>query len=175
MRILAIFTCFNRKELTRRSMELLAQNKTVTFDYVILDDNRLRNIVEIFDFEDDKPVSPVVAENHDMEESGYESEEEAVGREEQPDGDDAIQEAENTMAEANDDAPEKLVAEGVSFMEKMIEVLSNENTARRLVDSMVFTDNKTGRTTVNIPVKDKETVMKFVSVVGSLIRNFGKL
>ena len=92
-----------------------------------------------------------------------------------PDGDDAIQEAENTMAEANDDAPEKLVAEGVSFMEKMIEVLSNENTARRLVDSMVSTDNKTGRTTVNIPVKDKETVMKFVSVVGSLIRNLGKL
>lgn len=39
MRILAIFTCFNRKELTRRSMELLAQNKTVMFDYVILDDN----------------------------------------------------------------------------------------------------------------------------------------
>ncbi len=144
-------------------------------DEVILDDNRLRNIVETFDFEDDKPVSPVVAENHDMEESGYESEEEAVGREKQPDGDDAIQEAENTMAEANDDAPEKLVAEGVSFMEKMIEVLSNENTARRLVDSMVSTDNKTGRTTVNIPVKDKETVMKFVSVVGSLIRNFRKL
>ena len=144
-------------------------------DEVILDDNRLRNIVETFDFEDDKPVSPVVAENHDMEESGYESEEEAIGLEEQPDGDDAIQEAENTMAEANDDAPEKLVAEGVSFMEKMIEVLSNENTARRLVDSMVSTDNKTGRTTVNIPVKDKETVMKFVSVVGSLIRNFRKL
>lgn len=39
MRILAIFTCFNRKELTRRGMETLAANDTVTFDYVILDDN----------------------------------------------------------------------------------------------------------------------------------------
>lgn len=39
MRILAIFTCFNRKELTRRGMETLAANETVTFDYVILDDN----------------------------------------------------------------------------------------------------------------------------------------
>lgn len=39
MKILAIFTCFNRKNLTERSMRLLAENKDVTFDYVILDDN----------------------------------------------------------------------------------------------------------------------------------------
>lgn len=39
MRILAIFTCFNRRELTARSMKLLAKNENVIFDYVILDDN----------------------------------------------------------------------------------------------------------------------------------------
>ena len=39
MKILAIFTCFNRKELTKRGMATLSENKNVTFDYVILDDN----------------------------------------------------------------------------------------------------------------------------------------
>ena len=39
MKILAIFTCFNRKELTKRGMATLSENRDVTFDYVILDDN----------------------------------------------------------------------------------------------------------------------------------------
>lgn len=39
MKILAIFTCFNRKELTKRGMTTLSENRDVTFDYVILDDN----------------------------------------------------------------------------------------------------------------------------------------
>ena len=38
MKVLAIFTCYNRRELTRQSMELLGQNKNVTFDYVIVND-----------------------------------------------------------------------------------------------------------------------------------------
>ena len=38
MRVLAIFTCYNRRELTKQSMELLGQNKNVTFDYVIVND-----------------------------------------------------------------------------------------------------------------------------------------
>ena len=59
-------------------------------------------------------------------------------------------------------------------MGKMLDVLGNEDSARRLVDSMVSTDSKTGRTTVNIPVKDKETVLKFVSLIGGIMRNFKK-
>lgn len=39
MKILAIFTCFNRKELTKRGRATLSGNRDVTFDYVILDDN----------------------------------------------------------------------------------------------------------------------------------------
>ena len=35
MKVLAIFTCYNRRELTRQSMELLGQNKNVTFDYAV--------------------------------------------------------------------------------------------------------------------------------------------
>lgn len=39
IKILAIFTCFNRRELTKRSMETLSHNKNVQFDYVVVDDN----------------------------------------------------------------------------------------------------------------------------------------
>lgn len=39
MKILAIFTCFNRRELTERSMKTLAENEQVQFDYVVVDDN----------------------------------------------------------------------------------------------------------------------------------------
>ncbi len=38
-RILAIFTCFNRKELTERSVQTLVQNEKVQFDFVAVDDN----------------------------------------------------------------------------------------------------------------------------------------
>ena len=78
------------------------------------------------------------------------------------------------VPEADNNAAENLIAEGISFMEKMLDVLGNEDSARRLVDSMVSTDSKTGRTTVNIPVKNKETVVKFVSLIGNIVRNFKK-
>lgn len=38
MKILAIFTCYNRRELTKRSIETLAQNEKVQFDYVVVND-----------------------------------------------------------------------------------------------------------------------------------------
>lgn len=38
MKILAIFTCYNRKKLTEQSIRLLAENENVTFDYVVVDD-----------------------------------------------------------------------------------------------------------------------------------------
>ena len=37
-RILAIFTCHNRKALTERCLRTLAQNERVQFDYVVVDD-----------------------------------------------------------------------------------------------------------------------------------------
>ena len=47
MKILAIFTCYNRKELTRQSMELLAENEQVTFDYVVVNDARTDGTAEM--------------------------------------------------------------------------------------------------------------------------------
>lgn len=47
MRILAIFTCYNRRELTERSMKLLAENKEVTFDYVVVNDGSTDGTAEM--------------------------------------------------------------------------------------------------------------------------------
>ena len=38
MEILAIFTCHNRRELTKRGIETLSRNENVTFHYVVVDD-----------------------------------------------------------------------------------------------------------------------------------------
>ena len=193
-------------------------------DEVTLDNNRLRDIIENFEFNDNVSVPQGVdktpaevqatvqegtqAEAQIEDIPGYEAEEESVaGGDMSPAGDivatededelsgndlevpynetdepdNEIEEPENEtdvsrdeVPEADDNAPENLIAEGVSFMGKMLDVLGNEDSARRLVDSMVSTDSKTGRTTVNIPVKDKETVLKFVSLIGGIMRNFKK-
>ena len=124
------------------------------------------------------PAGDIVATEDEDELSGNDLE---VPYNETDEPDNEIEEPENEtdvsrdeVPEADDNAPENLIAEGVSFMGKMLDVLGNEDSARRLVDSMVSTDSKTGRTTVNIPVKDKETVLKFVSLIGGIMRNFKK-
>ena len=38
MRILAIFTCYNRRDLTERGIGTLRANEQVAFDYVIVND-----------------------------------------------------------------------------------------------------------------------------------------
>lgn len=47
MKILAIFTCFNRRELTKRGLETLALNKEVQFDFVVVDDASTDGTVEM--------------------------------------------------------------------------------------------------------------------------------
>lgn len=47
MKILAIFTCFNRRELTKRGIETLAENKNVQFDFVVVDDASTDGTVEM--------------------------------------------------------------------------------------------------------------------------------
>lgn len=39
MKILVLFTCYNRRELTERGIRTLSQNEKVQFDYVVVDDN----------------------------------------------------------------------------------------------------------------------------------------
>ena len=47
MRILAIFTCFNRRDLTERSIRTLRENKDVIFDYVVVNDGSTDGTAEM--------------------------------------------------------------------------------------------------------------------------------
>lgn len=47
MKILAIFTCYNRKELTERSLKTLAENEHVTFDFVVVNDGSTDGTAEM--------------------------------------------------------------------------------------------------------------------------------
>lgn len=47
MKILAIFTCYNRKNLTKQSIETLRENQNITFDYVVVNDGSTDGTAEM--------------------------------------------------------------------------------------------------------------------------------
>lgn len=53
-KILAIFTCYNRKELTERSLRTLAQNEKVRFDYVVVNDGSTDGTAEMLEAQPDQ-------------------------------------------------------------------------------------------------------------------------
>ena len=69
---------------------------------------------------------------------------------------------------ADDEAPRQLVAQGVSFFTQLADALSSPEKTNALVDTLVKEDKETGRTSIEIPVPDKESV-------ANLFRMFGKL
>ena len=62
-----------------------------------------------------------------------------------------------------------VVQKGMSFLTDLVGVLKDPDASRRMVDSIVTEDKQTGKTSLNIPVKDKDTVMQFVSLLGKLL------
>ncbi len=65
--------------------------------------------------------------------------------------------------------PKELVAQGVSFLSGLAEVLKSPESTARLVDSIVEKDEKTGQTSIRIPVESKETVSNFLGIFGKLL------
>ena len=66
------------------------------------------------------------------------------------------------------DSPEALVAQGVKFFSGMAKALQSPEATHRLVDSIVKTDEVTGKTHINIPVESKESVLQVLSVISKL-------
>ena len=67
--------------------------------------------------------------------------------------------------------PKDLVAQGVSFLSGLAETLKSPEATARLVDSLVERDERTGQTSIKIPVESKETVSNLLSVLGKLFSN----
>ncbi len=64
--------------------------------------------------------------------------------------------------------PEELVAQGVSFLSGLAQTLQSPEATERLVNTLVETDEKTGESTLRIPVPDKQTVTSLLTFVGKL-------
>ena len=127
-------------------------------DVVNMENNRLRDIVETFEFENYTPPVCDEAEVVRVADAGAKCEEECPENEEGSTG-------------SQGDPIDSLIADGVSFVGRAVEVLGNEEAAAKLADRLVKTDSKTGAMMVNIPVKDKETVVKALLLLRNLFHS----
>ena len=126
-------------------------------DEVLLEGNKLQTIVEEFDF------SPV-----EQEETQVEDVSEAPREEETMDNPTNSSETDDDVHATGDPAVD-VVQKGMSFLTDLVSVLKDPDASRRMVDSIVKEDKQTGKTSLNIPVKDKDTVMQFVNLLGKLL------
>lgn len=79
--------------------------------------------------------------------------------------------AAKTKPEAGDRQKTRdLLEQGVSFISNLAAVLQSPEERGRLVDSLVKTDEKTGRSTIEIPVESKETVVSMFNALASLFK-----
>lgn len=148
-------------------------------DEVLLEGNKLQEIVEQFDFENAEE-QPAVVEMEPVEEVGQidiDSEFIPAVTEEQSAMSDAVAAdtpSASTQASASEQDPDPdpavdVVRQGVSFITGLVEVLKDPQASKRMVDTLVTEDKETGKTSLNIPVKNKESVMQFVSLLGKLL------
>ncbi len=70
---------------------------------------------------------------------------------------------------AADNNPEQLLQQGFSFLSGLARTLSSPEATQRLVDSIVEEDKETGRTSIRIPVSDKESVVGILNLFGKLL------
>ena len=64
--------------------------------------------------------------------------------------------------------PKELVAQGISFLSGLAATLKSPEATAQLVETLVETDTETGKTSLRIPVPDKQTVRNLLDIVGKL-------
>lgn len=150
-------------------------------DEVLLEGNKLQEIVDQFDFENAEE-QPTVVDTEPVEEVGQiDIETEyipAVTEEElaMPDavavvGTSTSAQVPLSEQELGSDPAVDVVQQGISFITGLVEVLKDPQASKRMVDAIVTEDKETGKASLNIPVKDKESVMQFVSLLGKLLNS----
>lgn len=80
---------------------------------------------------------------------------------------------ENNATEKNPDnlqkkAPEEIIQQGISFFKNLADALRTPESTSQLVDSLVEEDKNTGKTTLRIPIPDKESVVNALQAIGKL-------
>jgi len=73
-----------------------------------------------------------------------------------------------------DDGVRDLLHTGMNFFEKLRDTLSNPEKTTLLVNSMMETDHKTGKSYLKIPVENAEFVTKAAGVLTGILQLFKK-
>jgi SNF2 family DNA or RNA helicase len=66
-----------------------------------------------------------------------------------------------------------LLSEGLSFLGRLSQTLSDERATQQLVDEIVEKDEKTGQSYLKIPVEDSEVVKNAAKLLGGLLSKLG--
>lgn len=115
-------------------------------DQITLDDARLTRVTEA--------LAEVLDEKADAPATVVETEPET---QEQP-----------SMRNTESPAAKELIESGMAFLGKLAKTLSTPEGTEALLDSLVKTDARTGRTTIEIPVDSRDTVKTVFSALGQL-------
>lgn len=78
-------------------------------------------------------------------------------------------EPETKQRTKNAASPQELVNQGISFFQGLAETLASPEKTQMLVDTLVKEDKTTGKTCIEIPVPDKETVKNLFSMFSKLM------
>ena len=146
-------------------------------DEVLLEGGKLQKIVEEFDFspsEQKTDIEYITEEAVDTVGDNIEKTPDILSNdtEENICTIDNIAETANPVKPATEDkadAATDVIQKGVSFITDLVDVLKDPQASRKMVDTLVKEDKETGQVSLNIPVKDKETVMQFVGLLGKLL------
>lgn len=65
--------------------------------------------------------------------------------------------------------PDELIRHGISFLGGLTSTLCSPEATRALVDRIVVKDEKSGETSIRIPVRDKDTVESVLTALGRLL------
>jgi ERCC4-related helicase len=76
-------------------------------------------------------------------------------------------------ATANAGGPQQLVNDGISFLSRLTQTLSNPAATEQLVNSLVKKDEKTGETYLKIPVENADIVQNGLKLLSGLLGKLG--
>ena len=85
----------------------------------------------------------------------------------------SLSQTEYTRASETPEA-DRLISQGVSFFNGLVQTLKSPEATRRLAKSLIEENKETGKTTLRIPVPDKESVINFLTLAGSILAHIGE-
>ena len=65
-------------------------------------------------------------------------------------------------------SPKDLLSQGISFMTGLAETLKSPEATEELIKTIVVEDEKTGETSIHIPIANKQSVKNLLQLVGKL-------